>query len=312
MSTGKRPRSEPTEQARENNSRPEPTEQQREENWHPDCKGVVHQFTLGDPPPPKSRLAFDATLPSSEPLPRNVPISGSLLLADVPGSHLDYIINLEVGELLENEIAEKPHPHSRRFIVVMLIHETFVPESHRGQKLGEKLAFAAFALAASRGWGVRPTCSYIWMTYLRGEDPQCPDSKMDAKIAVYQHEPPGQQWTLNGKLQAAATSEISEVTPRMLVLFSWLERDLFRRRMQLEKKKAVQLVEMLAKKLPPQHTDLMRARALPPGPSTKAYMVELVLQAEFPRPTGFYRWADPIPARIRDAYFEADTKEAVS
>jgi predicted GNAT family acetyltransferase len=38
-----------------------------------------------------------------------------------------------------------------RAVAVMDIHETFVPESHRGRDLGATLAHAAFTLAASRG-----------------------------------------------------------------------------------------------------------------------------------------------------------------
>ena len=56
------------------------------------------------------------------------------------------------------------------------------------------------------------------------------------------------------------------------------------------------------------HAGDARARALPPGPSKKAYLVELVLQAEFPRPTGFYRWADPASETLTSK----QTKEAVS
>jgi len=49
--------------------------------------------------------------------------------------------------------------------VMDMIH-TFVSPSRRGQKLAFRITSTAFELAVSRGWRVRPSCTYISKTFL--------------------------------------------------------------------------------------------------------------------------------------------------
>jgi predicted GNAT family acetyltransferase len=248
----------------------------KEETWHPDLKGTVtHSFTIGRPPAPmpvQSGLAFDPESPSSEPI-HDMPVSGSLTLCDVPGSHLDYAIELKVGELLENDLVEQA-AYFRRFVIVMDIYETFVPESHRGKKLGEKLVRAAFALAANRGWAVRPSCSYISDTYL------AKSGVVHSPVSIYKQGP---------------TAPSSEVSVQSLLLLSWASsgpHSLRERRRILSKKSVKQLVEV-AKKLSPQKHECVGA-AVVNGSCDKAVMVERLLRADFEQDAiGFYRWMDP-------------------
>lgn len=256
-----------------------PVDVHGEELWHPDLKGIVkHTYTLGDPMPPapvESGLAFLASS-SSMALPRSIPVSGSLVLCNAPGSHLDYDIVLQVGELLEGDLVEEaPPPHFCRFVVVMDIWETFVPVSHRGRDLGTALVKAAFALAANRGWGVKPSCSYVRDTYIRR---QC-----HSPIALYQHGPSGPR---------------TELKVSTLVLFSEIShgKHSFKDRRRVVSKKSTKQLAAAVKKLSPQQRRVFF------GPSEAVHAsplvtVERLLRVEFCElsagPKHFYRWADP-------------------
>ena len=110
-------------------------------------------------------------------------ISGTLLLDEVDGAHLDY-------EIILNILAE-PHgglPQSDnepKVAIVMCISETYVPRARRGRGIGAQLASAAFAIAAVRGWLVWPKCSYISDSFL-GVDPEptSADGKPLASLVV--------------------------------------------------------------------------------------------------------------------------------
>jgi uncharacterized protein len=50
---------------------------------------------------------------------------------------------------------------------VLDFYYTYVPESHRGQRLAEKICHAAFEFAKSRKLTVIPSCPYISRAYLQ-------------------------------------------------------------------------------------------------------------------------------------------------
>ena len=153
----------------------------------PDLKGVVHKPTKGVPPAPQplpgrgglackyrpSTAYCFRNVYCSEGVPCSMLVSGSIELQDVPGAHLDYVIEQHIGVIIGGDELSDPPPEIGRPAyylpaVAMNVYETYVPESRRGQGVGRRLARAVFKVAETYGWYVQPSCTYIANTFLRG------------------------------------------------------------------------------------------------------------------------------------------------
>ena len=133
-------------------------------------KNVVHEPQHGSYLPPakvSSGCPYAAHNHAAMPVPPSGVVAGTLRLADVPGSRLDYAVALEVGTMLEGELYDGRTVNGFvRFAHVMDMYETVVPPAHRGQGHAKRLVRAAFAVAHAYGYSVRPSCTYISQTFL--------------------------------------------------------------------------------------------------------------------------------------------------
>ena len=154
------------------------------EAQQPELAGVQHKFRMGNPAPPFELSGSTGRMHRYRGcVPSRIPISGSLLLNDVDGAHLDYEIIINI--LAEPRGGSPQNDNEPKVAIVMCISETYVPRARRGRGIGAQLASAAFAIAAVRGWLVWPKCSYISDSFL-GVDPEptSADGKPLASLVV--------------------------------------------------------------------------------------------------------------------------------
>jgi|MesohylFT_1024984.scaffolds.fasta_scaffold50705_1 GNAT superfamily N-acetyltransferase len=169
------------------------------EAQQPELAGVQHEFRMGNPAPPFELRGSTGRMHRYRGCVPSRPISGSLLLDEVDGAHLDYEIILNI--LAEPHGGLPQRDNEPKVAIVMCIFETYVPRAHRGRGIGAQLARAAFAIAAVRGWLVWPKCSYISESFL-GVDPEptSADGKPLAALVVT----PNQSGSPHMVLDAAA------------------------------------------------------------------------------------------------------------
>ena len=193
--------------------------EEEDEGKEEDLRGVIHTTTEGvprPPPSPASGVSYAAGHELADPLPTSMVTSGCIGLRAMAGAHLDYVVELRVGEQLEGEFHDSAGKACFiKFAQVMDIHETFVPEAHRGHGAGGRLARAAFSIARSNGWSVRPSCSYISAAFLAAS-PKHADGASFADALLFSASPEGH--TLYARRAELGKLPAKELTTRCVAL----------------------------------------------------------------------------------------------